>query len=83
MQDFFNFDEYEKYSTNKEKERHAVITGACGRVGSIFTSELLASGAKIICLSRSKKNAFSKRISCKSQKNRNFPTESHVKVNKS
>ena len=71
MQDFFNFDEYEKYSKNKEKERHAVITGACGRVGSIFTSELLASGAKIICLSRSKKNFinYSKKLPEKLKKN--------------
>jgi len=71
MQEFLNFEEYKRYSLNKQKAKYAVITGGCGRVGSIFTSELLALGVKIICLSRSKKNfnEYSKKLPKEISKN--------------
>jgi NAD(P)-dependent dehydrogenase (short-subunit alcohol dehydrogenase family) len=48
----------------KIKHKVAVITGASGRIGSVFAKLLLDSGCKVICLSRSKKKylEFKKKI---------------------
>ena len=42
-----------------KKDEFAVVTGGCGRIGSVYTSLLLKIGLNVIVLSRSKKN-FSK-----------------------
>ena len=57
-------------SLTKINHKVSVVTGASGRVGSVFTELLLESGAKVICLSRSEKKFldFKKRIR-KNQKN--------------
>jgi len=46
-------EEQEKYTLKKNK--FAVITGGCGRVGSVFIGQLLYSGYKVICLSKTNK----------------------------
>ena len=43
-------------SLTKINHKVSVVTGASGRVGSVFTELLLESGSKVICLSRSEKN---------------------------
>ena len=48
---------YRKFLKEKErlalkKDKFAVITGGCGRIGSIFTGQLLYRGYKVICLSK-------------------------------
>ena len=57
-------------SLTKINHKVSVVTGASGRVGSVFTELLLESGSKVICLSRSEKKFldFKKRIR-KNQKN--------------
>ena len=38
-----------------KKRKFAVITGGCGRIGSVFVSHLLYNGYKVICLSKTNK----------------------------
>ena len=56
---------YRKFLKEKErlalkKDKFAVITGGCGRIGSIFTGQLLYRGYKVICLYKTNKKYFSK-----------------------
>ena len=48
---------YRKFLKEKErlalkKDKFAVITGGCGRIGSVFIGQLLYRGYKVICLSK-------------------------------
>ena len=50
---------YNNFLKNKKtlllkKEKFAVITGGSGRIGSVFTSQLLYNGYKVICLSKTR-----------------------------
>ena len=55
---FFDFDDLKKYKikNNSLLKGTAVITGGCGRIGSVYTSLFLQHGLNVIVLSRSKKN---------------------------
>ena len=52
---FFNFNSYSKLGNDNSKY-FALVTGGCGRVGSVFVSVLLNKGYNVIVLSRTKKN---------------------------
>ena len=57
MDEFLN---YKKFLKNKKKliskkGKFAVVTGGCGRIGSVFIGQLLYNGYRVICLSRTKK----------------------------
>ena len=43
-----------KENLSLKKKRFAVITGGCGRIGSVFTGQLLYCGYKVICFSKTK-----------------------------
>ena len=52
---------YKSFLTYKKKNKFkknsiAIVTGGVGRIGSIFTGQLLSNGNKVICLSRNKKS---------------------------
>ena len=45
-----------KKKNKVNKNITAIVTGGVGRIGSVFTAQLLTNGNKVICLSRNKKN---------------------------
>lgn len=51
LDSFFNLNTYLKPSINNS-EYFALVTGGCGRIGSVFTSVLLKKGYNVIVLSR-------------------------------
>jgi short-subunit dehydrogenase len=54
MKDFFTIENLKKVKKNSYKilGDTAIITGGCGRIGSVFTSIFLSYGLKVIILSR-------------------------------
>ena len=52
MDKLLNYRNFLKSKNIKKKNKTAVITGGCGRVGSIFTSQLLYDNYEVICLSK-------------------------------
>ena len=54
---------YKNFLNNKKKliskkNKFAVITGGCGRIGSVFIGQLLYNGYKTICLSKTEKKCL-------------------------
>ena len=54
---------YKNFLKNKKKliskkKKFAVITGGCGRIGSVFIGQLLYNGYKVICLSKTEKKCL-------------------------
>ena len=54
---------YKNFLKNKKKliskkKKFAVITGGCGRIGSVFIGQLLYNGYKTICLSKTEKKCL-------------------------
>jgi NAD(P)-dependent dehydrogenase (short-subunit alcohol dehydrogenase family) len=55
MDKFLTYKKFLNIKIKKKKNRTAVITGGCGRIGSIFTSQLLYENYEVICLSKTNK----------------------------
>ncbi len=55
---FLNYNDFIKIKKNKYKKYlfQAIIIGGTGRIGSVFTNELLSQNIPVLSLSRSKKN---------------------------
>ena len=53
---FINFSLFKKRKKLFNSKEFAVVTGGCGRIGSIYTSLLLLYGLNVIVLSRTKDN---------------------------
>ena len=62
---FINFSLFKKRKKLFNSKEFAVVTGGCGRIGSIYTSLLLLYGLNVIVLSRTKDNflEFAKNLS--------------------
>ena len=59
LDSFINFQDLKKNSITRHAlslKDTAIVTGGCGRIGSIFTSLFLLYGLNVIVLSRSKEN---------------------------
>lgn len=58
METFLSYKIFKKIknkNNKNNKNKIAIITGGVGRIGSIFTNELLHQNCKVLCLSRSEK----------------------------
>ncbi len=55
MDKFLTYKNFLNSKIRKKKNKTAVITGGCGRIGSIFTSQLLYDNFEVICLSKTNK----------------------------
>ena len=53
---FINFSLFKKQKKLFNSNEFAIVTGGCGRIGSIYTSLLLSYGLNVIVLSRTKNN---------------------------
>ena len=53
---FINFSLFKKKKELFDPKEFAIVTGGCGRIGSIYTSLLLLYGLNVIVLSRTKEN---------------------------